>query len=391
MWMFWILTGLVAAGAAALVIARAGAAAREAARGSEDPALSVYRRQLAELDEAAAAGLLGPEELRAARAEAGRRLLRTADAPSRPERPGGRGSRLAAALVSVAAAALALGGYLVLGAPGLPDQPYARRLATWRQADPATLDPPRMAAVLRDIVRTRPHDPQAYEYLGRAEMAAGDPFAASRSFAEAARLRPGQGALYSAEGEALVQDAAGKVTPDAQAAFRQALRLDPKDSAARYYLARAAISGGDVKGGLAAWTALAADMPADDPRRANLLAEIEHVGRGAAPDAPSSAPPALAQAQAGPASATAAALGAPQAAFIHAMVDRQAAELKANPDDPQGWARLVRSYGVLGDAAAQARALAQARRLFARRPDALAPIEAQARGQGGPTAMPGAG
>jgi cytochrome c-type biogenesis protein CcmH len=384
MWMFWIVTASLAAGAAALVIGRAAAAARRAAVGGEDPALAVYRRQLAELEEAAAGGLLGPEELKAARAEAARRLLRTADAASLPERAGGRASRLAAACTAILAATLALGGYLLLGAPGLPDQPYAKRLAAWRHADPATLDPPRMAAVLREIVRSRPHDPQAYEYLGRAEMAAGDPFDAGRAFAQAAALSPGRPDLLSAEGEALVQDAGGKVTPEALAAFRAVLGLDPKDTAARYYLARAQIAGGDTKAGLDAWRALAADLTPTDPRRPLLTSEIARVEQGGMPDAPA------ALAQAAPRAAGGVVAG-PQAAFIHAMVDRQASELQAHPDDPAGWARLVRSYRVLGDAAGEARALNEARRLFASRPAALAPIEAQARGEGGAFAPPGAG
>jgi cytochrome c-type biogenesis protein CcmH len=387
MWVFWIVTALVAAGAAALVLARAGAAARAAATQGDDPALHVYRRQIVELDEAAAAGLLGPDELRAARAEAGRRLLKSADSGAAAERTGGRASRLVAALCAVAAAALALGGYLYLGAPGLADQPYATRLAAWRRADPATLDPPRMAAVLRDIVRSRPHDPEAYEYLGRAEMAAGDPFDAGRAFGQAAALAPGHPDLYADEGEALVQDAQGKVTPEAAAAFRQALKLSSDNVAARYYLARAAIAGGDVQGGLKAWRALAADMPAADPRRVTLLAEISHATGEAAPVAlPSAAPGRVAEAG-GPAPV---ALG-PQAAFIHAMVDQQAAELKAHPDNPEGWARLIRSYRVLGDPQGEARALSAARRIFAGRPGALEPIEAQARGDAGPTAAPGAG
>ena len=385
MWVFWIVTGLFAAAAAALVITRAGLAARSAADAPADPALPVYRRQLAELDEAAEAGLLGPEELRAARAEAGRRLLRTADARVAPERTGGRASRLAALISAVLAAVLALGGYLLLGAPGLPDQPYARRLEAWRKADPGTLSPAQIAAVLREIVRARPHDPQAYEYLGRAELAAGDAFDAGRAFAEAATLAPGHAELFSAQGEALVQDAGGKVTPDALAAFRQALALDPRDAAARYYVARAEIAGGDAAQGLAAWKALAADMAADDPRRLALLAQIAHAEGGGSADA--GAGPALTQA--GVAAGSPAVARGPQAAFIRAMVDRQAAELQARPDDPQGWARLVRSYGVLGDAAAQRRALVEARRLFARRPDALAPIEAQAAGRDGPAAAPG--
>ena len=42
-------------------------------------------------------------------------------------------------------------------------------------------------------------------------------------------------------------------------------------------------------------------------------------------------------------------------------------------------ARLVRAYRVLGDQAAQTRALERARKLFAGRPQDLARIEAEAR------------
>ncbi|WP_174301626.1 c-type cytochrome biogenesis protein CcmI [Caulobacter sp. S45] len=374
MWAFWIVTGLLAAAAAALVISRAGAAARLAQAAPQDPALPLYRRQLSELDEQAGQGLLGPEEHRAARAEAARRLLRFADTQATPETTGGRMSRLVATLCAAMAAALALLVYLKLGASGLPDQPYAARLEAWRRADPGTLDPARMAAVLREIARQRPHDPQAYDYLGRAEMAAGDAFGAGRAFATAASLAPGRADLRASEGEALVMDAGGKLTLEAVQTFQQTLHLDPRNPAARYYVGRAQIAGGDTAGGLSAWRALLADLPPDEPRRAALQTEIERVRTGQAPGmirtSPTN-PQRMAGLQRAP-------LAGPQAAFIHAMVARQAAELKAAPDDPRGWARLVRSYGVLGDAAAQAAALTEARRLFAGRPADLASIEAQA-------------
>ena len=62
---------------------------------------------------------------------------------------------------------------------------------------------------------------------------------------------------------------------------------------------------------------------------------------------------------------------AQQSAFIQAMVDRLAARLKASPDDPQGWARLIRAYGVLGQSQRRSAAIAQARRLFKDRPQDL--------------------
>ena len=380
MWVFWIVTGLLAAASAALVMARAGASARRAAGGLSDPAAPVYRRQLAELDEAAAHGLLQPEEHRAARAEAGRRLLRTAEASAPAERTGGRASRLAAACCAGLAAALALGVYLRVGQPGMGDEPYAKRLASWRRADPSTLDAARLAAVLADVARSQPHDPRVWSFLGRAEMAAGDPFDAGQAFARAATLAPRRPDLYAAEGQALVQDAQGKVTPQALAVFQAALRLDPREPTARYYLALAQVAAGDRAAGLAAWRALADDLAPGDPRRPALRVQIARLqaadipGGDAAPSAQ-----ARPRAEAGAGQPTALARFGPQAAFIQAMVARQASELQSRPDDPAGWARLVRAYGVLGDAAAQQRALAQARRVFAGRPDVMASIETQAR------------
>ena len=61
------------------------------------------------------------------------------------------------------------------------------------------------------------------------------------------------------------------------------------------------------------------------------------------------------------------------------MVASLQAKLDANPDDPAGWARLVRSYKVLGDKAAEAKALTRARALFAKRPADLGPIETEAK------------
>jgi cytochrome c-type biogenesis protein CcmH len=60
------------------------------------------------------------------------------------------------------------------------------------------------------------------------------------------------------------------------------------------------------------------------------------------------------------------------------MVDGLAARLQANPDDPEGWVRLVRAYGVLGEGDRQASALAAARKRYAGRADVLTALAAAA-------------
>jgi cytochrome c-type biogenesis protein CcmH len=365
MWMFWIAATGLAAAAAALILARAAATARIAAAPAEDPALSIYLRQLGELDALAGRGVMGPDELEAAKAEAARRLLSAAEVRRRPERPGGRRARTAVLAAAIGAAAAALVLYLTLGSPGLKDEPYKARLAAWRSVDPSTLGPPQMAALLRAIAQQKPGDAKVYDYLGRAELAAGDDVAAAQAFRKAARLAPRRADLQAMLGEALSMGAGGVPPPEARNAFQQALALEPTNATARYYLGRADIAAGQVQQGLRIWRSLAADLPTGDDHRAALIAEIDAVDRHT-DDAP-----APSETQSG----RAAQIPPAQLSFIRAMVAKQATDLDAHPNDPEGWARLVRSYGVLGDQAAQAKALAKARALFAGRPDALAMIQ----------------
>ena len=362
----WLVAALLSAAAAALILHRA---ARAGAVGGVDPTAAVYERQLSEIDELAERGLLAETERRSARAEAARRLLSAADQEARPEPAAGRpAGRRAVVLIAAGAPLLAVSIYLAIGSPQYADQPFSKRLAEWRAADPATLDPERMVALLQAATAERPGDPQALYYLARAQAASGDMVSAVRSLQKAVALAPSRADLWTAAGEALVAEAGGEIGPDAKAAFRRAVALDPAAPSARYHLARANLAAGDVAAGLAEWRRLAAELPAGDPRRAGLEDEIAAVVRDGG------LKPAAASAAAVPEEAGA------QQAFIRSMVDGLAARLKAQPDDPQGWARLVRSYGVLGDKARRDAALAEARRLFAGRPDALKVVESEAGG-----------
>jgi cytochrome c-type biogenesis protein CcmH len=53
------------------------------------------------------------------------------------------------------------------------------------------------------------------------------------------------------------------------------------------------------------------------------------------------------------------------------MVAGLASRLEGQPDDPEGWARLIRAYAVLGETEKQAAALARAQQQFKGRPDVL--------------------
>ncbi|MFN3521904.1 MAG: c-type cytochrome biogenesis protein CcmI [Phenylobacterium sp.] len=352
---FWVVAALLSAAAAGLVLQRAARAGASAP--AEDPALSLYRRQLQEIDDLAERGLLGEAERKSAHAEAGRRLL-GADARRAASWSAG-GSRRAILAIATAGPLLAIGLYLSVGSPGAPDQPYAARLDQWVRTPPERLDPPRLAAVLKALVARRPNDPEAFRYLAMAEAASGDTAEASRALRRAIELAPERIDLWEALSEVLLVEAEGAVTPQAEAALRQALKRDPESVMARFHLARGRIEAGDRAGGLADWRALLADLKPDDPRRATLQAAIADAEKAPAP-AP---PPAFA---------------GDQLEAIRGMVAGLAARLEESPDDAEGWVRLVRSYAVLGDDAARDAALAKARARYAERPDVLQALDAAA-------------
>lgn len=357
MMVFWIATAMAAGGCALLVIllARRGAGGV----GGENPALIAHRRQLSEIDELAERGLLNPEDKAAARAEAARRLLSVADAASILEQSGGRGSRLFVAGAAVSASVAALALYLIFGGHGLPDQPYSARLAAWRRTDPGSLNVQQLAAVLRQISADRPNDPKALGYLGRAELAAGDPYAAAKALKRAAALSPRQADVQLMLAEALLDQSDGRPTAEALDALRRTMVLDPDNLPARYSLGRQEIAEGDLAGGIALWRGVLDRLAPHDPRRAAFAAEIQSVAAGGSLETPQSAGPGQ---TAPPADLT---------PFIRGMVASLAARLSAHPDDADGWKRLVRSYGVLHDKAGQMRALSEARRHFTGRADVL--------------------
>ena len=358
--MFWSVAALLSAAAAVAIMAGAASGARADAQAViPDPGLALHRRQLAEVDDLAERGLLAGSELETLRAEAARRLLSAADEAAAPG--GAPRDRVVVLIVAAATAVLALGLYLAVGSPGAADQPFAKRVAAWRAADPASLDPSQMAAVLNVMAKNNPTDPAPLQAMAIAQLASEQPIAAQTTLRKALRLAPENPGLWASLGESFVAGAQGVVDSDAQRAFQEALKREPANRAANYYMGRAAFAAGDKAAGLARWRAVLDTLPADDPRRAGLEAEIATAQAGG----PTEAQIAAAQGQVGPDQ-------------IRAMVDGLAARLAADPNDAAGWARLIRAYGVLGETAKRDDALRRATARFGDQPDIVAALKAAA-------------
>ncbi len=357
----WVAAGALSSAAAIIVMFRAAGAASNG--GSSDPTLDVYRRQLSELDALADTGLINAEEHATTRAEAGRRLLGAADHQVVAWNSGGV-HRLWVGGVVALVAGMALALYLTVGAPALPDQPMAGRIAQWRTTPPGQLTAPEMAAVLR-LVTAQRQDPDGLRYLALAEAQSENPSGAARALRKAITLAPTRSDLWEMLGEVLVMQAEGQESESARNAFREAVKRDPKAMVARFHLARAMDQDGNRDGAVAGLKAIDADLPPEDPRHADLARAIKEalaphpaVKPGAAPGG-----------------------NGDQMTMIRNMVAGLAEKLKGNPDDPEGWVRLVRSYAVLGDAPARDAALAQARARYRGRADVISQLDAASKAE----------
>lgn len=351
-----------------------------AVKATRDADLAVYRDQLAEIARDAKAGRLPQAEAEAARVEVARRMLaadsaREADAGADD---GGRAMRRRAAAVAglVFVPAMAVVLYAQLGSPGLPGAPLDERLT----AAPDRSDVAILVRRVEEHLARNPNDGQGYEILAPVYLRMGRPEDAARAYAEAIRILGPSADRHSARGEALVIASDGLVTADAAKAFADAVALDPDEPRAGYFLGLAAEQDGRGQDAARIWEALLARTPPNAPYRPMLTAALARVGAAVqAPRGPRVGPPAP-KAAPGPGAADVAAAASMSSqdrnTMIRGMVARLAERLESDPNDLDGWLRLVRAYAVLGEKEKAADALKSARAAFKDNADALGRLDA---------------
>jgi cytochrome c-type biogenesis protein CcmH len=334
--LFWTAAALLTLGACLAIllpIMRARAAAPAAAHD-----LAVYRDQLAEIDRDAGRGLIGATEAGEARAEIGRRILRLGGAlqDSRPKSLG-RVGRLVPAAAILAVPLLSWGLYGYLGSPDLPSLPLSARLS----ADPAKNSIDELIARAEAHLSANPDDGKGWEVLAPVYLRVGRAEDSVTAYRNTIRLNGATAEREAGLGEAL-STVERRVTPEAIAAFERALALEPDQPKARFYLASVFAQEGRYQEAIAAWRDLSAVLPAESPWRGaaeRAIAEAEsRMAGGTAAPGPTAEDVAAAQDMA-PEDRT---------AMVEGMVAQLDARLRENPNDAEGWQRLIRSYMVLG-------------------------------------------
>jgi cytochrome c-type biogenesis protein CcmH len=260
---------------------------------------------------------------------------------------------------------------------------------------PALDDVDTMIAKLATRLKSDTTDGEGFRMLGWSYVNTNRPADAIKAYEMAVKLLPNRADAHAGYGEAMVAVAKDVVTPQAKRQFDEAVRLDPKEPRARFFNTLYKAQNGQERIALDEWIALSNDSTSDQPWQVDLRQRIDKLAtklkvdvsgqlKAKAPAPPSSAMPIAAPIAGGePDAATmkaAAALpSAQQQGMIDGMVSGLATKLQANPDNVEGWMKLIRSRVVLKDLGRANDDLAMARKTFANNPAKLSQINATAK------------
>ena len=366
--------------------------------GAED--LIIYRDQLAEVDRDLARGVLPPEEAGRLRIEVQRRILETGR--SQPDAPNRKASHPALAGSAVLLALVLSGGiYLSLGAPGYPDLPIAERLAnsdadyqnrpsqdTLEAALPAFAPPSDVDKITLDIVEQlraavakNPEALQGQIYLAQQEANLGN-YSAARTAQDAViRLKGAQANAddYANLGVIMFYAAQGIVSPQAEAAFTEALTRTPTHPAARFYMGLMAAQVGRPDKTFPLWKALLDEGPDTAPWIPEITQNLQQIADAAG--IPYQAPEAKGPTAADMANA---AQMSPEdrQTMIEGMVGGLESRLLADGGPIEDWTKLINALGVLHAPDRAKAAYAKAQADFAGQPGELSALKAAATAAG---------
>ena len=349
---FWILAALITV---AVAVALLVPLARRNGSGVAEPEydIEVYSDQLREIDRDFEDNLISGEEAEYARAEVGRRLIKASRQAERKADLSGGSLRIGRIAVILVLPAVAVAGYLVTGNPGMPAQPLSARMDTAPQGADGS-DTEALIAEAESHLASNPDDGRGWDVLAPIYMRLGRLAQAGTAYRNAIRLLGSSVARQAGLGQVLFAQASGIVTADAQRAFQAVLDAEPDNPFAAYFLALAQAQEGKTSEALTSFRKIAAGSPAGAPWMPPVREQIQRLaGAGAQPDSED---------------VEAAMAMAPEERrqMIVGMVAGIDAKLQDNPQDLNGWLRLIQSYMVLGETEQAGRALQHAMETFSK-------------------------
>ncbi len=263
---------------------------------------------------------------------------------------------IAAALALALVPGIALGLYSRVGHPDLPDMPLQARL----DASPAKMDIAVAVGKIEAHIKAHPDDGRAYEVVAPVYLRLGRYDDAVHAREAAIRLLGETPKRLVELAEAMIYVSEGVISPEAEVQIDHALKLEPGNMEARYFLGLAAAQHDERDKAREIWMAMLAELPGKSALKAAVAEKLAML------DAPvEGGSPASAETPPGAAAAVAAQPQDEQQKTINAMVERLAQRLAAKGGDADEWMRLIRAYKVLNEPDKAQGALADARKALA--------------------------
>jgi len=265
--------------------------------------LALLRAQLQQIDLDLAQGRLDAAQHQAARTEVERRVLEEESVAVTPEREGS--PRATLLLLLVAVPVLVLGLYALVGSPQAVSPPLA-------QGEPSPQEVEAMVAKLAERMEKQPpgnvDDTEGWVMLGRSYAVMQRYPEASRAFARALQLMPGDAQILVDQADVLAMQQGGNLQGEPLRLIELALKNNPSNLKGLALAGTAAFERKDYPVAIDYWTRARATAPPDSEFMRSLEQSIAEAraaaGSGMAAAGPAAAPAASASAPKAPGAAS---------------------------------------------------------------------------------------
>ncbi len=307
--------------------------------------IEIYKNQLAELDSDLKRGLIDEESAGEARLELSRNILAAEkqirkNASSRYRSPT---LKIVIIIAVLCVPVITIGVYSLLGQPGLESHPFNDLMLK----NPQELTPEEKLVRTEALFARNPNDGRLADELATGYLVQGRFQDAVNTYVSALRLNGEAAPRLVGYGMALTGFNGGTINDDAQKSFEKAAKLAPDDFYPRLFIAEALRQAGKTDEAIASLKEYLVHAPKDNVGRPRVEAMIKELQN--AKDKMQVSPPKEVENNGG--------LKADGETFISgdndiegditAMVKQLAARLEQQPDDLEGWKKLIHSWLVL--------------------------------------------